>query len=267
LIAGLLLLAAGIIPSLPPARARLVTAGQHAVDALRVAGKLPHSSEVYQGRVERYVTEGRWTALRRLALLGACWAVAGWGLWRFPSRRRFLAAAMLGEIAAFGVGYLPAVRLEGLPGEAPAIADVKRLDPENRSMIASGEGVYPANLATLDRVHDIVSFDVLENTRRTARLESCGYQEAAHAFRQDAPAPCLAGQGVRYFLSRQPLAGTARVGGSPPPAVGVYEIPGARPAALAANTPPRGLAAGALVTLVASGVLLVLARGARSLAK
>jgi hypothetical protein len=251
LFAGLLLLAAGLLPSLPPARAPLFAAGERAVESLRGRGKLPHSAETYRARLDQYLRDGRWTAFHRLAFPGACWALAGWALADAARRRRFLVAAILGEIAAFGVGYLPAVGFHGLSEPAPAIRDVKRLDPDGRSMIASSGGAYPANLATLDGVHDIVSFDVLESSRRIERLKPCGFDEASTAFRQDSSAPCLAGLGVRFFLSREPPAGTVRVGGGAPPAVGVYEIPGARAIPPPSNAPPRGLAAGALVSAAA----------------
>jgi hypothetical protein len=260
-LAGLMLLGAGLLPSLPSARGRLVASGQQAIDALRARGKLPHASSVYRDRLERYLHEGRRTALIRLAIPGACWMVAGWALWSVVPRRRVLVAAVLCEIAAFGIGYMPAVSIQGRMDPALAIRDVKRLDPESRSMIASSGDAYPANLATLDGVHDVVSFDVLESRQRAENLRACGYEEGPRAFGAASKASCLADLGVRYFLSREPLAGTARVGGSRPPAVGVYEIPNVRPAVRAANAAPKGFAAGALVSLVAAvgSVLLIAA--------
>ncbi|HEY6931325.1 MAG TPA: hypothetical protein VJA66_16765, partial [Thermoanaerobaculia bacterium] len=213
-------------------------------------------------RLEEYLRAGRWTAMRRLALPGACLLVAGWSLADSARRRRFLVGAALAEIAAFGVGYLPASDSANLRGEAPAIRDVKRLDPEGLGMVASAEGIYPANLATLDRVRDVVSFDVLEDSKRTERLRSCGFEETRRAFGGDSSAPCLADLGVRFFLSREPLAGTARVGGDEPPGVGVYEIPHPRVLPMPPNSPPKGLGEGALVTALGFVAAALLIRGA-----
>jgi hypothetical protein len=150
-----------------------------------------------------------------------------------------------------------------LRGEAPAIQDIQRLDPEARGMVASAEGIYPANLATLDRVRDAVSFDVLEDSRRTERLKSCGFQESKGAFGPDSSAACLAELGIRFFLSREPLTGTDRVGGEAPPGVGVYEIPNSRSLPLPPNAPPSGLGLGALVTAaaLAGAAVLILSAG------
>ena len=66
-------------------------------------------------------------------------------------------------------------------------------------MVASAEGIYPANLATLDRVRDVVSFDVLEDSRRVERLKSCGFQESKGAFGPDSSA-AVSGRAGRPLL-------------------------------------------------------------------
>ena len=262
---GFALLAAGILPTVPSARGLLLAVGESAITNLRARGRLMQPAEVYRGRLEEYLRTGRWTAIRRLALPGACFLLAGWALADTVRRRRLLVGAALAEVAVFGVGYLPAVDAAYLRGEAPAIRDVKRLDPEGLGMVASAEGIYPPNLATLDRVRDVVSFDVLEDSRRTERLKSCGFQEAKGAFGPDSSAACLADLGVRFFLSREPLLGTVRVGGAPPPAVGVYEMPNAREEPLPTNTPPKGLPLGVAVSgLALAGSAILIGKVKRS---
>lgn len=266
LIAGALLVLAGLLPMLPSARTPIVSAGRSGIQRLRAKGFLRLPPEIYEVRMARYLETGQATALRRLAIPGACWLLAGWSL-LFPRRRGWiLLFAALGELAGFGFGYLPAVSRRQTPGEAAVVRDLKRLDPDRRWLLAAGEDVYPPNLATLDQIRDIRSYDLLEESRWVSRLRSFGYDEATRSFRVGRPpeaAAGLAAEGVRYFLSRELLAGAPRVGGGAPPAVGLYELPGARPKLIPRNNPPEGFRQGVLVSvsaLVACAFLLFLTR-------
>ena len=62
-------------------------------------------------------------SVRRVAIPGACWLIAGLAL-TLPFRRRelLLATAAACELFAFGVGYNPAVRMTDVPPEPQATA-------------------------------------------------------------------------------------------------------------------------------------------------
>ena len=100
-----------------------------------------------------------------------------------------------------------------------------------------------------------------------ARLRRLGYDEATRAFPSalsEEQSAALAGDSVRFFLSRTPPAEAVLVGGNEPPAVGVYELRGATPRPFPVAQPPDGLTAGAAISLAALLASIVLIVGASS---
>lgn len=265
--AGLLLAVTGLLPMLPPAQGFLAGAAHRGIERLRARGFLRQPPAVYEERFERYLTRGRSTALRRLALPGLFWIVAAIALLRRRRSGALLVAAVAGELLSFGVGYLPAIRLDRIPRAPPAVRSVVALDPRRLWLIAAAEDVYPANLATLHGIRDVRSFDVLESSERIGRLRRDGYDESTRAFPStlsDEQRLGLARDGVRFFFSRTPPAGSVLVGGELPPAVGVYELSGATPRPFPPNEPPAGVRIGGAISLGAALSSLVLVSCARS---
>lgn len=269
--AGLLLVGAGVLPSAPASRDLLLSGGRRGVEILRRGGFLKHPREVYEARMGDYLVRGRWMAVRRLALPGAFWVLGGAALRSRRRRGRLLGVAMVGELVAFGVGYLPGVPLSRVPQAPEVVRVVQRLDPCRRWKIAAAADIYPPDLATLHQIRDVRSHDVLQTEEWSRRMHEYGYDEFDRAFPpslRPEQAESLAAEGVRFFFSREPSAGTRLVGGAPPPGVGVYEIAGAVPSTLPANRRPPGLPLGAalsLLALVSSGVLVRRARARLSL--
>ena len=260
--AGLFLLGVGVAPSVPALKWRLVSTALGGIDRLRARGDLPHPRAVYERRLDSYLSNGAWTAVRRAAIPGLAFALAGAGI--LSSRKRWLVpAAALGEVLAFGVGFLPAVPADSVPSTPPTIRDLIRLDPGRLYLFASTDGLFPANLATLFGLRDVASYDSL-GTFPTAPLLGAG---PARPF-STLPSPLsgesvarLAARGVRYFIAREPIPGTSLVGGEPPPAVGLWERPDAAvPPPPLPMRPPRGFAAGVAVSLASIAGTLLLAK-------
>ena len=256
---GLAATVAGLLPALPQARPALTEIARAGIETLRERGHLRHPPEVYRARLDTYLEAAGTTTARRLALPGACLALAGLALaWpRLLPRRRelLLGAAALAELAAFGWGYSPSVARTALPAEPEAIAIVKRLDPAGDYLLAANLADFPANLATLYGRRDATSYDLLGGRERAGLLLAAGYDPALHSLTPDPGAEEIAALGrlgVRFVLSRDPVPGATRAPGSPPPALGVYEIPGAALVPRPANRPPDGFAAGLAVSLLAA---------------
>ncbi len=259
---GFALLAAGLAASLPGGDTLLRSGARRGVAALRARGVLKNPDAVYAARLEEYLREGRATAARRVALPGLCCAAAGAGL--LVSRRRLaiLGLAACGELAAFGAGYFPALDARDVPREPPAVRDLARVDPDRRFLFASFPGLYPPNLATLERLRDIRRNDELESRAWALAREADGYSREALAFTEPLPPEAvgrLAAIGVRYYLARGPAAGSRRVGGEEPPAVGLYEVSDAAPRPLPENRPPEGLGEGLAASAAALAVTVLLA--------
>ncbi|MFY9551640.1 MAG: hypothetical protein WAU32_10855, partial [Thermoanaerobaculia bacterium] len=242
---GLVLVATGIAPSLAVAKPALSSFAREAVGRLRREGHLKQDPAVYDARFSRYLEAGRSTALRRAALPGIFWALGGVA---FLTRRRRLAlmtCAIVGELATFGFGYLPAVDRTRLPEAPPALESIRRSDPGSTRMLAAAVDVFPPDLATLERLRDVRSFDVLESRAWSVRLRRCGYDEVLRGFPErltEDVVGCLRDLGVGHVLTRYPPPGAARIGGLPPPAVGVYELPPGPRAPAPHLGPPRGIA-------------------------
>jgi hypothetical protein len=263
LVAGALLAGASILVSMPAMRPALVRMARSGIERLRSEGKLPHGSSVYEERLQGYLERGRDTVLRRMALPGVFWALGGAALVsRSPRRKLLLMGAAAGELLSFGAFHLPSVARAEIPGEPPVVRALKQLDPGRKFLIA-GTDAYPADLATLHGVRDIRSYDRLEGESFIERLEASEYDARNRSFpsalRPDSIAR-LARSGVRFFVARDPVPACPRVGGGPPPAAGLYELPAAVPMPLPANAAPPGLAAGsglsALGALLAAGLVL-----------
>jgi len=260
-VCGLLLVVAGSLPAIPASRSFLLGVGRTGIETLRARGLLRHPPEIYETRIQQYLTRGQWTAFRRFAIPGIFWAIAALGLSARQRRAEILGAAVVGELLAFGLGYLPAVRCADIPGRPEAVRVVRKLDPNLRWLIAAAPEIYSPNLATLHEIRDLRSYDVLESAESINRLRQYGYDESVRAF---PPSPTaaqsrgLASEGIRFFLSRSVPEGGRLVGGNSAPAVGIYEFTGARPRPFPANRPPAGLLLGACLSLGAISLSIIL---------
>lgn len=260
---GCLAAMAGILPAIPAARPSVEAVGRWGIERLRDRGVLTRSPEIYAARFEKYLSRGQVTVLRRLALPGFVWVFAGAALLR--RRRKLLAAAVAGELLAFGIGYIPAIRSDQIPKPPPAVRDVLGLDPLRRWMVAASADVYPPNLGTFHEIRDVRSFDLLESSKAIEGLRRYGYDQSSLGFAAPLPrdqAFGLAKEGVRFLFSRVPAEGCPLVGGNEPPAVGVYELPGYLPRPIPANEPPTGVQIGAAVSVAAALGSILLVRGA-----
>jgi hypothetical protein len=262
LVLGLILLIAGILPAIPASRSFLLAVGRFGIQKLRAQQRLlGHPPEVYEARMQRYLSRGQQTALRRLAMPGAFWAIAGMGLLARKRRVELLAIAVVGELLSFGLGYLPAIRYSDIPDPPDAVRVVRRLDPGLQWMTAAAPEIYSPNLATIHRIRDLRSYDVLESAETIHRLRRYGYDENLRAFRMWPTAVqsrALASEGVRFFFSRSMPKEGRLVGGAQPPGVGVYELPNAAVRAFPSNQIPVGFALGASVSLVAVLLSIIL---------
>lgn len=253
-LAGLVAMIAGLFPLVAPGPLKSIA--RTGIAALRERGDLRQAPEVYEERLGYYVSAAGLTTLRRAALPGACWLLAGIAL-ALPVRRRMamLLLAAGGELLAFGVGFNPAVKMTDIPPEPDVVREIRLRDPERQFLLAEHFEVFPANLATLYQVRDAISYDALNRKPRVEELAPRGYDPLMHTFN-----PILAPEevqklgaiGVRWVLSRGDVAGATRIAGPPPPAVGVYEVPDAVPQPLPANNVPPGLILGAVISLLAA---------------
>jgi hypothetical protein len=254
IVAGTLALIAGVLPLVPPARTTLTRIARSGIEELRQRGHLRQAPEVYEHRLDGYLSAVGLTTIRRLAIPGACWLLAGIAL-SLPRRRALLLSlAAAGELLAFGLGFNPAVRMTDIPPEPESIAAIRQLDPSRQFLLAEHFEVFPANLATLYAVRDVTSYDALSTRTRVNQFLPAGYDPILHSFN-----PILAPEevralgrlGVRYVLSRHDVAGAQRIAGPPAPAVGVYEIPGVAPTPIPPNHRPAGLMVGLVISLLA----------------
>jgi hypothetical protein len=265
---GVLLAAAGLAPSLAATREVAQARAKGVVERLASRDVLVRGGpEGYLARFDSYYERFAWTVFRRASVPGAFWVLAGCSLLVSRRRRELLVTAAVGELLAHSLGWFPAVRETEIPGEPPAIRDVKALDPERRWLILAADNVYPPLLSTLHEVRDVRQYDQLADRDWTARLMAAGVDDYRASYGKTlspSQASQLAGLGVRYYLASLEPPCCARVGGAPPPGVGVYEIPDAVPQRRPANEPPRGLVAGAFVSLISLLALSSLVMRARA---
>jgi hypothetical protein len=170
------------------------------------------------------------------------------------------------EVLVFGWRLLPVTTLRDLPDEPMAVRAVLNADPDKHWLVAAPGEIFPANLGTEYRMRQVDSNDVLERTERVDVLKRAGFDPMTGfpAAPDSEQIGVLRALGVRYYFSREAIAGLTRIGGGPPPAAGVYEIPHARRSSIPTNTPPEGLTLGLFVTSL--GVLLAGGVAARSAA-
>jgi hypothetical protein len=255
MLAGLLAVVAGMLPVIPATKVTLAGAARSGVESLRARGHLQQPPEVYEERLGYYLSAIGMTTVRRIAIPGVFWLLAGVAL-AFPLPRRglLLAIAAAGELFSFGTGFNPAVRMTDVPPEPETIAAIRHLDPEQRFRLAAHFETLPANIATLYQVRDAISYDVLNTKAEVERLLPAGHDPLLHTFNpilSPEEVEALGTLGVRWVLSRHDVAGARRVAGPPEPAVGVYEIADAVPVAMPPNRSPAGLAVGAILSLLA----------------
>lgn len=258
-LAGLLALIGGLFPLVAPGPLKNVA--RTGISALRERGHLRQAPEVYEERLGYYLSAAGLTTMRRLALPGACWLLAGIVM-VLPVRRRMalLMVAAAGELFAFGLGFNPAVNMIDVPPEPEVVREIRLRDPARQFLLAEHFEVFPANLATLYGVRDAISYDSLNTKPRVEELLPTGYDALMHTFNPIlAPdeVQALGPIGVRWVLSRGDVAGATRVAGPPPPAVGVYEVPNALPISLPTNESPPGLILGAVISLLAAAASAV----------
>lgn len=253
---GVLALAGGTLPLLPGGRALIQHQAVNGIEMLRERGHLRQAKSVYEARLATYLAAADVTALRRVAIPGACLLFAGLALLtRSRHRVMLLGIAAAAELIAFGAGFNPSVRGTSIPPEPPVLQAVRQLDPKRQFLIAEHFEILPANLSTLYQVRDAISYDALSRTPRVTQLQPAGFDALMHTFNPTlAPeeVQALAPLGVRFVLSRGDVAGARRVAGPPAPAVGVYEVPNAIPQAVPQNRRPTGFAAGAILSLLAA---------------
>lgn len=233
IVAGLVMIATAAIP-----RATLTRAARSGIETLKERGHLQQPAAVYEQRLGYYLDAGRATAVRRVGLPGLCFALAGIGLLR--GRKSLVGAAALAELVAFGYGYNPAVKMTDVTPEPRAITEVKRLDPSGQYLIAAAAETFPANLGTLYRVRDVIAYDALNRRTRIEQLVAAGYDPHLHSFGPSFTPEqirVLATLGVKYVLDRTGA---------------IQELPDPTPIAPPANTPPRGLIAGAIISILAA---------------
>ena len=231
IVAGVLMISVAAVP-----RGTLTTVARSGIETLRARGHLQQSTAVYEQRLDYYLDAGRATAVRRVALPGLCFVLAGIALLR--GIRTLLVGAALAELFAFGYGYNPAVRMTDVPPEPGVITAVKRADPDSRYLVAAPAEFFPANLATLYRVRDVVAYDVMNSRARVDQMTAAGYDARLHSFGTSFTPEqmrVLATMGVRYVIGRD----------------GIQELTDAMPVATLPNEPPRGIIAGAIVSLLA----------------
>lgn len=256
LVAGGLAVVVGVLPLVPTVRPPLAAMARAGIEELRERGHLQQESGVYEERLAYYLSAAGATTARRVALPGLCWMIAGVALSISLQRRAFLfSIAAAGELFAFGIGYNPAVSMTDVPPAPDAVTTIQRLDPERRFMLAEHFEIFPANLATLYEVRDVISYDAMNTRAQVERLLPAGYDPMLHTFNpilSPEQVQRLGQLGVRFVLSRGDVAGARRVAGAPAPAVGVYEIPGALASPLPPNRRPAGLPAGLVISILAA---------------
>lgn len=240
--AGLLTVIAGIIPALPTARPALTRMARAGIAELRARGHLQQPPEVYEQRLAYYLAAAGTTTVKRAAIPGAVWLLAGIALIAPVKRRELLfAAAAIGELVAFGVGFNPTVAMTRFAPPPNAIAGIDRA-----FLIAANFEVFPSNVGTVYRVRDAASYDVLMSKDRVEQLKRAGYNPLTHSFNPiltPSEKHALELLGVRYVIGRN----------------GVEELPGAVRTPLPPNLLPSRIFTGLIVSvlaLIASGAWL-----------
>jgi len=225
-VVGLLLVIGGLLPSVVPLEGIV----RFVIAHLRALGHLQQSAAVYESRLPEYLAAAKWTALRRVAMPGLSLVV-----FALARRREWRAAAVILELASFGLGYNPSI---GVREIAPNPLPIRT------GVIAASTVVFPPNVATLYGIREIHAYDILTSEEYTRRLLPAGY-DPLHWDLPPVPSAdqqrALASLGVQYYVTPE----------------GVIEIANPSPPQPVRNTPPDGILAGAIVSL--AGVLLLFA--------
>lgn len=234
ILAGALTVAAGIIPALPAARPALTRMARTGIAELRARGHLQQPPEVYEQRLAYYLAAAGATTVKRAALPGALWLLAGVALIAPVKRRELLfAATAVGELVAFGIGFNPAVAMTRFAPPPQAMAGLDR-----EFLIAANFEVFPSNAGTVYRVRDAASYDVLMSKDRVEHLKAAGYNPLSHSFNPiltSSEKRALTLLGVRYVIGR----------------AGVEELPGAVRTPLPPNLLPPHIFTGLIVSMLA----------------
>ncbi|MEA2570604.1 MAG: hypothetical protein QOI24_2605 [Acidobacteriota bacterium] len=251
IIIGAMLIIGGALPTIAPnALARAARAG---IARLQSRGALHQPAAVYEQRLAYYLDAAKWTAARRIAIPGVCWLLFGVALTMRAGRMRTRLAigALTAELIAFGAGFNPSIRIDEIAPEPPMIAEVKRLDPAHRWLIAAPSEVFPPNLGTIYGVRDVHAYDILTSEAYTRKLLPAGYDPKRWAFPLN-PTPeqlhYLSTLGVRYWLSPN----------------GIVEMKDAIPPALPSNAPPEGIVLGLVVSALGIALAAYVAIASRS---
>lgn len=246
---------AAATPALPAGRDLLMRGARSGVARLQEREFLRKPAAYYEERLGHYLSGLRVVALRRVAVPLFLIGIAGAAIASSRRRGAVIGATIAAEMIVFAWGYAPAVHVDEGAKVPPAIEAVRGLDPTNEYLIAATVGVYDANLGTIHRVRDIRSYDVLQEHPRIERLVSMGFERNSRAFPErlsEAAVNSLAGDGVRFFLSRlHPPSANHVAGPGDGLGVSVYELRGARPAPRPVNAPPAGLFAGLVISVIA----------------
>ncbi|HJT17007.1 MAG TPA: hypothetical protein VJ853_06460 [Thermoanaerobaculia bacterium] len=179
----------------------------------------------YDARLAGYLAGLQIVGLRRIAIPAAC--VLAFAL---ATRKRVVAAATVIEAIAFAYGFNPIIDRSQIAPVPAAIREIERRDPQHQYLLAAAPEVYPPNMATINGLRDVRSYDVLQPRSRVDALRAAGYDAEARAFAVPPRLP-----GVRWFLAND----------------GLHEIAGAAPQPLPRNDPPPGLALGAAISILA----------------
>jgi len=234
ILAGALTVAAGVIPALPAARPALTRMARAGIAELRARGHLQQAPEVYEQRLAYYLAAAGATTIKRAAIPGALWLLAGIALIAPVKRRELLfTAAAIGELVAFGAGFNPTVAMTRFAPPPNAIAGIDRA-----YQIAANFEVFPSNVGTVYRVRDAASYDVLTPKDRVEQLKTAGYNPLTHSFNpilRPEEKRALERLGVRYVVGRN----------------GVEELPGAVRTPLPPNLLPPQIFTGLIVSLLA----------------
>jgi hypothetical protein len=256
---GLALAAA--TPAVPAGSDLLVRGARVGIARMQERGFLRKSPSYYEDRLQHYLGGLRVVTLRRVAVPLLLIGVAGIALAHSRRRGMVIGAAVAAEMIVFAWGYAPAVHVDDAAKVPASIEAIRRLDPANQYLVAASVSVYDANLGTIHRVRDLRSYDVLQEHGRIERLVSMGFDRNSRAFPAMLTSKAttdMAGEGVRFFLTRYPPPAATFVAGLPSPAVGVYELPEATPVPVPANLKPEGLLVGLLISAVALAVAVAL---------
>jgi hypothetical protein len=242
---GLLALIGGLLPALAPARPMLTRIARSGIEDLRARGHLHQPARVYEERLAYYLDAAGTTTVKRVAIPGALWMLAGFALLApFTRRDLVVSGAAVAELIAFGAGFNPAVRMTSFPDE-PAVLDLI----DRNHLVAANFEIFPANIGTMYGVRDAVSYDVLNSAAYVEKLQRAGYDPQAHSFHPLLSAEntrAMAAIGIRYVISHAPVPGAERIGNTI-----VHRLPNAVEAAPPPNYSPRGLYAGMVISLIA----------------